>query len=68
MVTTVRREKRFEAKVLQLRVPPGLAQRLRKVAVRSGLDKSALARLALASGLESISRHLPSEPTVEREA
>ena len=64
MVTTVRREKRFEQKLLQVRVTPALSQKLRQVSKRSGLDCSALARLALASGLKSLEHHLPSEPTV----
>jgi len=68
MTTTVRREKKFESKLLQLRITAGIRQKLQKVSKRSGLDTSALARLCLASGLENISRHLPSEPTAERDA
>jgi antitoxin component of RelBE/YafQ-DinJ toxin-antitoxin module len=69
MVTTItKRERKFEVKLLQLRITAGIRQKLQRVSKRSGLDTSALARLCLASGLPSIERHLPSEPTAERDA
>jgi hypothetical protein len=66
MVTTItKRERKFEVKLLQLRITAGIRQKLQKVSKRSGLDTSALARLCLASGLENISRHLPGESIAE---
>lgn len=60
---TIRREKRFAPKPLQVRIPRGIEQRLVRMSLQTGVDKSTLTRMALSSGLVALQKSLP--PQVE---
>jgi len=68
MTTTVRREKRFEAKLLQVRIPRGIEQRLQRMSLQTGVDRATLTRLALNSGLSTMAKSLPTQPAEEPQA
>lgn len=62
MVTSavIRRVKKLD-KVLQVRLPPSTERRLALMAQHTGLDKSALTRMALNAGLASLQKALPAQ-------
>jgi len=61
------REKRFP-KLFQMKIDSKLEQRLEIISVKAGLGKASLARLALRSGLNSISRNLAAPAFEDKEA
>ena len=69
MVTTVaKRERRFEQKLLQVRIHRGTEQRLARMSLQTGIDRATLTRLALNSGLSVMAKSLPAQPTEEPQA
>ena len=68
MVTTIKRERRFSQRPLQVRIPRGIEQRLQRMSKNTGVDRSTIARMALNSGLVALQKTLPREPAEEPQA
>ena len=56
------RPKRYSKKSTQVRLSVPIELKVEDLAKRSGVDKSTILRLALNSGLTSISKNLPEMP------